>query len=103
MDTISGITYDEIQPGYTWDVTCQGTVPAALIAFLDSTGFEDCIRKAIALGGDADTLAAIAGAIAEPSMVACHQGLRGRQLCTLTTEMLSVVERFSMREPMTRL
>lgn len=48
-----------------FDVTCQGTVPAAAIAFLESTDFEDAIRNAISLGGDADTLACIAGAMAE--------------------------------------
>lgn len=48
-----------------FDVTCQGTVPAAAAAFLESTGFEDAVRNAISLGGDADTLACIAGAIAE--------------------------------------
>jgi ADP-ribosylglycohydrolase len=48
-----------------FDVTCQGTVPAAAVAFLESTDFEDAVRNAISLGGDADTLACIAGAIAE--------------------------------------
>lgn len=46
-------------------LTCQGSVPEAIIAFLDSTDFEDAIRNAVSLGGDADTQAAIAGAIAE--------------------------------------
>ncbi len=90
-------SYDEIQPGYTWDVTCQGTVPAALIAFLDSTGVEDCIRKAIALGGDADTLAAIAGAIAEPFYGGVPPRIAGQAIKYLPTEMLRVVERFSIR------
>lgn len=48
-----------------FDVTCQGTVPAAAVAFLRSTDFEDAVRNAISLGGDADTLACIAGAMAE--------------------------------------
>lgn len=48
-----------------FDVTCQGTVPAAAVAFLESTGFEDAVRNAVSLGGDADTLACIAGAMAE--------------------------------------
>lgn len=50
---------------YHWDSGCQGTVPQALIAFLDSNGFEDAIRKAVSLGGDSDTLACITGGIAE--------------------------------------
>ncbi len=49
----------------SFDVTCQGTVPAAVAAFLESTDFEDAVRNAISLGGDTDTLACIAGAIAE--------------------------------------
>jgi ADP-ribosylglycohydrolase len=52
-------------PVYKWESSCQGTVPQAIIAFLDSTGFEDAIRKAVSLGGDSDTLACITGGIAE--------------------------------------
>ena len=48
-----------------FDVTCQGTVPAAAVAFLQSTDFEDAVRNAVSFGGDADTLACIAGAMAE--------------------------------------
>ena len=48
-----------------WESSCQGTVPQAIIAFLDSTNFEDAIRKAVSLGGDSDTLACITGGIAE--------------------------------------
>jgi ADP-ribosylglycohydrolase len=46
---------DELRPGYEFDETCQGTLPAALIAFLESSDYEDAVRKAISLGGDADT------------------------------------------------
>ena len=60
-----GRTLDEIRPGYRFNESCQGTVPQAIIAFLESTGFEDAIRNAISLGGDSDTLAAITGSIAE--------------------------------------
>ena len=56
---------DEIRPGYTFDVSCQGSVPEAIIAFLESESFEDAIRNAVSLGGDSDTLACIAGSIAE--------------------------------------
>jgi len=58
-------TLDEIRPGYRFNESCQGTVPEAIIAFLESTDFEDAIRNAISLGGDSDTLAAITGSIAE--------------------------------------
>ena len=58
-------TLDEIRPTYRFNETCQDTVPQAIIAFLESTDFEDAIRNAISLGGDSDTLAAITGSIAE--------------------------------------
>ena len=60
-----GRKLDDIRPGYTFDVSCQGSVPEAMIAFLEADGFEDAIRKAVSLGGDSDTIAAIAGSIAE--------------------------------------
>ena len=58
-------TCDEIRPGYRHVETCQQTVPEAIIAFLESTGFEDALRNAVSLGGDSDTLACITGGIAE--------------------------------------
>lgn len=54
-----------IRPDYSFDVSCQGTVPPALIAFLESTDFEDALRNAVSLGGDSDTLACITGSMAE--------------------------------------
>lgn len=58
-------TLDEIRPTYEFDVTCQGSVPQAIQCFLESTDFEDAVRNAVSLGGDGDTQAAMAGAIAE--------------------------------------
>lgn len=58
-------SYAYWHPIYHWESSCQGTVPQAIIAFLDSTDFEDAIRKAVSLGGDSDTLACITGGIAE--------------------------------------
>ena len=58
-------TVDEIRPSYFFDVTCQGAVPQAITCALESVSYEDAVRNAISLGGDADTLAAIAGSIAE--------------------------------------
>jgi type I restriction enzyme M protein len=60
-----GFTLDEIRPTYESDVTCDGSVPQAIVAFLESTDFEDAIRNAMSLGGDCDTQACMAGAIAE--------------------------------------
>lgn len=56
---------DDIRPHYTFDVSCQGSVPESIIAFLEATGLEDAIRNAISIGGDTDTLACMAGSIAE--------------------------------------
>lgn len=58
-------TLEQIRPNYSFDVTCQGTVPQAIQAFLESASFEDAIRNAISIGGDSDTVAAITGGIAE--------------------------------------
>ena len=60
-----GRTCDEIRPVYGFNETCQRTVPESIIAFLESTDFEDAIRKAVSMGGDSDTLACITGGIAE--------------------------------------
>jgi ADP-ribosylglycohydrolase len=58
-------TLDGIRETYRFNETCQDTVPQAIVAFLESTTFEDAIRNAVSIGGDSDTLAAIAGSIAE--------------------------------------
>ncbi|MCI6609289.1 MAG: ADP-ribosylglycohydrolase family protein [Ezakiella sp.] len=58
-------TLDEIRPFYKFSATCQETVPQAIESFLESTDFEDAIRNAISIGGDSDTIGAIAGSIAE--------------------------------------
>lgn len=58
-------TIDEIRPGYTFDVSCQGSVPEAIIAFIESDSYEDAIRLAVSLGGDSDTIACMTGAVAE--------------------------------------
>ena len=58
-------TLDKIHPAYTFDVSCQGSVPVAIVAALEGKDFEDTIRKAVSVGGDSDTIADMAGAIAE--------------------------------------
>ena len=57
---------DEIKSDYSFDVSCQGSVPQAMEAFFEAKDFEDAIRNAISIGGDSDTIACIAGAISEP-------------------------------------
>ena len=56
---------DEIRPRYEFQVSCQKSVPQAIRAFLESDDFEDAVRKAISLGGDSDTIACMAGGIAQ--------------------------------------
>ncbi len=90
-------TVDEIRPGYSFDVTCQGSVPEAIIAFLDSESYEDAVRNAISLGGDSDTQACIAGAIAEAfyqDIPVAFLRLIGRQL---TEDLWDVAMRFYRR------
>ena len=58
-------TVEDIRPSHRFDVTCQSTVPTALVCALESTSLEDAVRNTVSLGGDADTLAAIAGAVGE--------------------------------------
>ncbi len=70
------LTCDEIRPNYDFDESCQGTVPQAITAFLESDGFEDAVRLAVSLGGDSDTLTAITGSIAE----AYYRGIPNRIL-----------------------
>ena len=60
-----GRTCAGIRPEYAFDVTCQGSVPESIIAFLDGKNYEDVVREAVSLGGDTDTQGAIAGSIAE--------------------------------------
>lgn len=62
---ILNFTIDEIRPKYRFDASCQGSIPQAIKAFLESSDFEDAIRLAVSIGGDSDTIAAIAGGIAE--------------------------------------
>lgn len=59
------VSLDDLRPRYGFDVTCQGTVPPAIRAFLESDDWESAVRNAVSLGGDADTLACIAGGIAQ--------------------------------------
>ena len=60
-----GRTLADLQAAYAWEDGCEGTVPPALVAFFESTDYEDCIRNGISIGGDSDTICAIAGAVAE--------------------------------------
>ena len=89
-------TIQEIKDsGYDFDSTCQGSVPESIIAFLESDDFEDCIRKAIWLGGDADTQAAIAGSIAEAYYGRVPEQFIGVVEKKLDAYLLSVLNKFN--------
>jgi ADP-ribosylglycohydrolase len=86
-------TLDEIRPTYHHVESCQETVPEAITAFLESSGFEDAIRKAVSLGGDADTLTCICGGIAEAAYGIPPEIAEGA-LLRLPGELRVVLDRF---------
>lgn len=87
-------TVADLRPLPAFDVTCQGSVPNALIAFLESTDFEDCVRNTVALGGDSDTQAAIAGSIAEGFYSGVPQAIQEAVFARLDAHLLQVVHDF---------
>ena len=89
-------TLDQIRENYKFDVSCQGSVPQAIEAFLESGGFEDTIRNAVSIGGDSDTIAAMAGSIAE-AYFGIPEGIRNRVLPYLDQTQLDVVNRFEQK------
>jgi ADP-ribosylglycohydrolase len=88
---------DELRPTYAFDESCQGTVPASLISFFESRDYEDAVRKAISLGGDADTLACITGAVAEAYYRGVPPHIAGPVLEALDVRLRGVVTRFCER------
>ena len=60
-----GFTIEQIRPEYSYDVSCQGSVPQSIVAFLEAQDYEQTVKLAISLGGDTDTMACIGGSIAE--------------------------------------
>lgn len=88
---------DGIRPGYQFDVTCQGSVPEALIAFYESESFEDAIRKAISLGGDSDTLGCIAGGIAQAYYKKIPEDIVSKVYARLPEPFVPVIEDFNRR------
>jgi ADP-ribosylglycohydrolase len=87
-------TLAQIRPTYLFDVSCQGSVPQSIIAFLESTSYEDAVRNAISLGGDADTMACIAGGIAEAFYGGVPEEIRTQTLSRLDDRLRRVVEEF---------
>jgi len=86
-------TLDGIRDSYTFNETCQDTVPQAIMAFLESDSFEDAIRNAVSIGGDSDTLAAITGGIAE-AYYGIPAEMRKHALTFLDELQLSILNEF---------
>ncbi len=87
---------DDIRDSYLFNESCQGTVPQALEAFFESTGFEDAIRNAISIGGDSDTLAAITGGIAE-AYYGIPDDIRNEALSFLDDRQFGILNAFESR------
>jgi ADP-ribosylglycohydrolase len=90
-------TVETIRRGYRFDETCQGSVPEAIAAFLEGADFEDCVRNAVSLGGDADTLACIAGSVAEPFFGGVPGAIAAATLERLDEQLRRVVAAFRSR------
>jgi len=88
---------DDIRPNYKFDVSCQGSVPESIICFLESTDYEDCIRNAISLGGDADTLAAMAGGIAEVYYGGIPELIQEKVIDILPDEFSQIIVDFNLK------
>lgn len=91
-------TLDEIRPTYEFSSSCQGSVPQALVAFFSSTDFEDAIRNAISIGGDSDTIAAIAGSLAE-AHYGIPEDLREAAMQRLDAPLQDIVTTFEVAFP----
>ena len=89
-------TLDDIRDSYQFNETCQDTVPQAMMAFFESTGFEDAIRNAISIGGDSDTLSAITGGIAE-AYYGIPSEIRKHELTFLDERLLAILVEFENR------
>ena len=87
-------TIDEIRPGYIFNETCQGSVPQAITAFLESTDYEDAVRNAISIGGDSDTIAAITGSIAEAAY-GVPEHIKEKAYTYLDETLINIIERWN--------
>lgn len=90
-------TVDDIRPAYAFDISCQGTVPEAIVSFLDSQSYEDAVRNAISLGGDSDTLACIAGGIAAAFYGGVPDVVHEKVRSLLTPDLWEVTKEFHDR------
>jgi ADP-ribosylglycohydrolase len=88
-------TLDRIRPHYRFDETCQGSVPQAIIAFLESDDYEDAVRKAVSIGGDSDTIACITGGIAEAFYKSIPEQVIKKTLALLDQRLKTVTIEFT--------
>ncbi len=86
---------DNIRPIYEFDISCQGSVPEAIIAFLESSSFEDAIRNAISIGGDSDTIACMTGSIAEAYYQEIPMEIKQEAMKRLPKKLITTIERFT--------
>lgn len=93
-------TVEGIRPAYGFDESCQGTVPQAIIAFLDSSDYESAIRNAISLGGDSDTLACITGGIAHAFYRIIPDDFIAKARQFLPKKLMEVVDEFQVKHPL---
>lgn len=90
-------TVESIRPTYQFDISCQGSVPESIIAFLDADDFETTIKNAISLGGDADTMACIAGGIAQAFYKKIPVEIVVSVREKLTPDLLAVLDEFNQK------
>ena len=91
-------TLDQIREDYSFDVTCQGSVPQAFQAFFESQDFEDAIRNAISIGGDSDTIAAICGGLAQ-AYYGIPAPIRNQAMAYLDDCLVEIVDTFESAYP----
>jgi ADP-ribosylglycohydrolase len=89
-------TIEQMRPYYEYDVSCMGSVPPAIIAYLDSHDFEDAIRQAVSIGGDSDTIGAMTGAIAQATYE-MPKALAGYCYGTLTPDLRDILDAFESK------
>lgn len=87
-------TVEDIRPGYSFDVSCRGSVPEAIISALGSTGYEDAVRKGVSLGGDSDTIGCMAGSVAEALHGGVPEEIAREAERRLPPDLLDVCRRF---------
>ncbi len=90
---------DDIRPGFDFDVSCRGTVPPAILAFLELTDYENAVRLAVSLGGDADTLGCITGGIAQAYYGGVPAEIRSQARDRLNDHLGSILDEFETRFP----